>query len=68
MGVPAWTQRPAPVAPPGPAKVRNSDASHEAPGSAGEASTCGYMFSYDRSYALSTLGFTHFRLQAARLA
>ena len=37
-------------------------------GIAGEASTCGYMFSYDRSYALSTLGLTHFRLQAAPLA
>ena len=36
-------------------------------GIAGEASTCGYMFSYDRSYALSTLGLTHFRLQAARV-
>ncbi len=66
MGSARTDAMPAPVAPPGRAKVRNSVASRKAPRIAGEASTCGYMFSYRLGLRTFDAGVTHFRLQTAR--
>ena len=64
-GIPVWTQRPAPVALSGQAKVRNSSASREAARVAGEVSTCGYVFSHRSRLRAFDAGATHFRMLTA---